>query len=698
MAARHVVPSGQHRHVHLAVRLIRGVLAGVLLVLLSMGIPWGLWRYVGWPLPNHAPTGEEISNVLTSPMSASLLLNALACLLWTTWALFAVDVLRTAGEAARGTMWAPRGPGAGPVHGLAAALIGAVVLALLPYRGSQPAAAYRDSATVDLSAMDARTAAPDQQADVRAKPLVPRGGKTVEVRPPHHGVHDSLWRIAQRHLGDGDRWLEIYALNHGRPQPDGRTLAHPCLIRPGWVLRLPDTGTGPDASRPPDDAPEPPPPTPPPSPDPPPHRPPPHEQDGEEPGIGLDLPSGAFVGVGLAAAVAAAAAVVLRRRRIRYRPGCGERGDVHLAPVVRALRAASEDLRPQEEADSPSSTTTVLPAGEEAEAGRAEASRQHPAASHDRRVIGVKEGQAVAWDLARSRGLGLTGPGLLDAARALLIHYLAEMHTAAPGADVLITHSDAQRLLGTYAVRNTQLPRLHVTADTTEALAVLEAEVLSRTRMGEEDAEHSNLDQQPTELVFLGTPSPEEEHRLQAVLDNGSSVGVCGILLGQWRPGRTLRVEADGTVVPVSPSRTEAFAGTRLFTLPAADARTLLDLLAEAATASAQAKEDTPAHAAERLPASSSGGPEAGIRAPSVSTAAPTPPATQPLRAQGGRPGRSSSHEHRALRLVVFGHVRVTYQPPGADNPVEVTHALAPKQREVLAYLALHRTEPGGTR
>ena len=50
---------------------------------------------------------------------------------------------------------------------------------------------------------------------------------------------DSLWRLARIHLGAGARWQEIYDLNRGRVQADGRTLRDPNLILIGWVLELP---------------------------------------------------------------------------------------------------------------------------------------------------------------------------------------------------------------------------------------------------------------------------------------------------------------------------------------------------------------------------------------------------------------------------------------------------------------------------
>ncbi len=50
---------------------------------------------------------------------------------------------------------------------------------------------------------------------------------------------DSLWRIAAANLGAGTRWRQIFLLNKGRVQGDGRTLADPNLILVGWVLELP---------------------------------------------------------------------------------------------------------------------------------------------------------------------------------------------------------------------------------------------------------------------------------------------------------------------------------------------------------------------------------------------------------------------------------------------------------------------------
>jgi DNA-binding SARP family transcriptional activator len=52
-------------------------------------------------------------------------------------------------------------------------------------------------------------------------------------------VGDSLWTIAESHLGDGGDWTEIAALNLGRTMSDGRRFIDPSLIYPGWSLVMP---------------------------------------------------------------------------------------------------------------------------------------------------------------------------------------------------------------------------------------------------------------------------------------------------------------------------------------------------------------------------------------------------------------------------------------------------------------------------
>jgi nucleoid-associated protein YgaU/DNA-binding SARP family transcriptional activator len=54
---------------------------------------------------------------------------------------------------------------------------------------------------------------------------------------------DTLWDLADEHLGDPFAYPEIAEANYGRPQPDGRALTDPDLIEPGWVLDIPSANT-----------------------------------------------------------------------------------------------------------------------------------------------------------------------------------------------------------------------------------------------------------------------------------------------------------------------------------------------------------------------------------------------------------------------------------------------------------------------
>ncbi len=50
---------------------------------------------------------------------------------------------------------------------------------------------------------------------------------------------DHLWGIAERFLGDGFRWVEIWERNSGREVEAGSRLTDPNQIHPGWLLELP---------------------------------------------------------------------------------------------------------------------------------------------------------------------------------------------------------------------------------------------------------------------------------------------------------------------------------------------------------------------------------------------------------------------------------------------------------------------------
>ena len=236
-------------------RFVRGLCAAVALLVLVVGLPWALAHFVGWPLPRHLPTAAEVSGLLLAPLSTRFLLDLLAVACWIAWAFFAVDIVRcavTAGHELHLPDWSAR---RGPLHGVAALLVGAILLPLLTSRAA-PAAPSPSLATTLTRPVAATSVVVDTTHGTVApilgsRPSVDPAHRTVVVRgpDPRTGVHDSLWRIAARELGDGLRWPEIFALNHGAPLPYGGTFNRPSLVYPGQHLRLP-TPTAPDRSAP----------------------------------------------------------------------------------------------------------------------------------------------------------------------------------------------------------------------------------------------------------------------------------------------------------------------------------------------------------------------------------------------------------------------------------------------------------------
>ena len=259
--ARSWLRLGVGRVFGLLARLVRGLLAAAVLVALVAGLPWALTHFVGWPLPDHLPSWTEVQNVLLGPMTTTLLLDFLACLTWLVWGFFALDVARCAVEIAHDAR-IPDLSAAGLVHRIAAVLVGAVLISILGQRPGLPASpSAAGGAPTEVVATAPVWSTPAERgafAVVRpadystphqhgsAGPVEqPSLAKSAVVLPynPDTGVHDSLWRMSERTLGDGNRWPEIYALNQGKPQPNGGTFTNPGLVFPGEEMALPDDAT-----------------------------------------------------------------------------------------------------------------------------------------------------------------------------------------------------------------------------------------------------------------------------------------------------------------------------------------------------------------------------------------------------------------------------------------------------------------------
>ncbi|MEU3518767.1 BTAD domain-containing putative transcriptional regulator [Streptomyces sp. NPDC006654] len=245
--------------------LVKALLAFVVLLVLVVGVPGALAVFVGWPLPTSAPSMDWLSQ----PIGVNTFLNALTVIVWLAWAQFTACVLVEIKAAVSGVGLPGRVPGAGPSQLLARQLVAALLLlgataaSFTPglsqlghsLEGNQKGTVAAAQATPGIlaqqqeQAKSTAAALAEQAGHVAAQ--AEHGGtgahgttKYYRIQPPEGRHHDSLWEIAQRHLGDGRRYKEIYELNKDRVQPDGSRLSEASLIRPGWIMEMPGDAHG----------------------------------------------------------------------------------------------------------------------------------------------------------------------------------------------------------------------------------------------------------------------------------------------------------------------------------------------------------------------------------------------------------------------------------------------------------------------
>lgn len=225
----------------------RGLAALVGVAILVVGVPVALTAGVGWPLPTEVPTLSRISAALRDTyIPDEFLVKALAVVCWLVWIELVASLLVEAVAYVRGRK-AGAVPLAGGLQRGAARLIATVALlgSLLATKGLSGSGGLGLRALAPPTSQPLVTLVADEPPDDR----VARAGAAVGARlaaAPTYEVQrrDTLWDIAERHLGDPFRWQEIFRLNQGKVQPDGRCVTDPDLIYAGWRLELPDDAGG----------------------------------------------------------------------------------------------------------------------------------------------------------------------------------------------------------------------------------------------------------------------------------------------------------------------------------------------------------------------------------------------------------------------------------------------------------------------
>ncbi|MDG4803168.1 BTAD domain-containing putative transcriptional regulator [Micromonospora sp. WMMD980] len=353
---------------------------------------------------------------------------------------------------------------------------------------------------------------------------------------------------------------------------------------------------------------------------------------------------------------------------------------------------------------------------------------------------------AAVWPPA---GLGLTGPGAEAAARGFMAAALAAGGLDAPEDRtwLVMPSATAATLLGAGAVALPRTPRLTVTGGLDEALDLLEAQTLHRSRIAyahevdtaaEARAADPTGEPMPPVLLLADADTRHQRTRIAALLAQGQRLDIHGVLLGTWPDGDTVVVAEDGTTSRAhgEGSRHSGHPADigRLAVLTASETSDLLVTLAESHTGQPQAPApiepvttaqattappdaqpspdtepapaDVPVREGNHLPAS---GPEPVPVAPTAtagSASSETAPATQaapPTDAHAGgadtaRDGAPSpaveepDNDGGAENSQEASHGRVQVSVLGTAAIVDVPPGptLRKKSLEVLVYLAVH--------
>ncbi|GAX57807.1 LysM peptidoglycan-binding domain-containing protein [Streptomyces olivochromogenes] len=212
------------------------VLRAVLSLLVLAAAVAGLPLLLAWATPVvWAASHDDLTHLLDRQDTGGAFLLLLIAVGWAGWAQFTFCALRELLAQLRGRTWhAPRGLGAS--HRAAAVLIGSI-LVLLPTGSAlaTPASAIPAQSAPRLPQQAAHASTPDHAAAASSQKADP--GSTYTVRDSRPA--ESLWSIAERQLGDGERWREIAALNEGRTMADGQVFKANSFLQPGWQLAMP---------------------------------------------------------------------------------------------------------------------------------------------------------------------------------------------------------------------------------------------------------------------------------------------------------------------------------------------------------------------------------------------------------------------------------------------------------------------------
>nr|WP_011133366.1 LysM peptidoglycan-binding domain-containing protein [Rhodococcus erythropolis]AAP73908.1 putative regulator [Rhodococcus erythropolis] len=202
---------------NVAAARLKGLLYLITLLALAAGIPFALYTFAGNPLAGVTSlTFDAIKEALTTQDDGTLFLSALTIIGWIAWATFAYSIIIELAAALRGVKVRRIKGLQFQQHSAAILVSGALLLITAGTATATPAAdilgpnhASPTSISAPAFFNDAQTQSPQQSAPSWTKtPAQTPAGTTIVTESG-----DTLWGLAERHLGDGTRYPEIQSLN-----------------------------------------------------------------------------------------------------------------------------------------------------------------------------------------------------------------------------------------------------------------------------------------------------------------------------------------------------------------------------------------------------------------------------------------------------------------------------------------------------
>ncbi|MEW2507916.1 LysM peptidoglycan-binding domain-containing protein [Amycolatopsis sp. NPDC047767] len=195
---------------------LRALGGALTLVTILCGPPAAFWSFRAALLDSWPASFADVRRLLTDYDTGRVFLTLLVLIGLISWLQLVAAVVVEAVGLLRGAAL-PRISGLSWARKIAAG----VLLLMLTGTAAATAAEQPPAPAVAIVATTTSETAPASTTGYEVKP------------------GDSLIRIAAHELGDGRRYHEIFALNQGKPQPDGETLRDVGLVKQGWRLTLP---------------------------------------------------------------------------------------------------------------------------------------------------------------------------------------------------------------------------------------------------------------------------------------------------------------------------------------------------------------------------------------------------------------------------------------------------------------------------